>query len=82
MYTCHTHSQFTDGAKISKPKNLSASSNATKSTLHPLTNNKDDEINHRGDKIKKGVLSTNNAVKEKGGKRGKILKNASVHCTL
>ena len=60
------HSQFTDGAKISKPKSLSSSSNATKSTSAlPLNNGKNDEVADQDNKMKKAGLSTSNVMDPK-----------------
>ena len=71
MYTYHMHSQFTDGAKISKPKNLTSSSNATKSSSTlSVTNNKNEEIIHRDNNMKKAGLGTNNVVRELVTERG------------
>ena len=66
--SCHLiiQTQFVDGATISKTKNMVSSSNVTKSTSDlPSMSNKNDEVIHRDNKLKKAGSSTGNVMDPK-----------------
>lgn len=58
--------EFVDGATISKTKNMVSSSNVTKSASDlPSMSNKNDEVIHRDNKLKKAGSSTGNVLDPK-----------------